>query len=86
MLLQAAAPRVADVIDLVVFSNAFVVANGQSKFRKSAGYTKALLKLVTAIHCRFAHSGTSPVDASFAALGRNVAGDRDDRFMARCAL
>lgn len=31
MLLQAAAPRVADVLDLVVFSNAFVMANGQSQ-------------------------------------------------------
>src|SRR5262245_52119165 len=31
MLLQAAAPRVADVLDMVVFSNAFVMANGQSQ-------------------------------------------------------
>ena len=31
MLLQAAAPRVADAIKLLVFSNAFVVADGQSQ-------------------------------------------------------
>ena len=31
MLMQAAVPRVAVAIDLVVFSNAFVVANGQSQ-------------------------------------------------------
>ena len=31
MLLQAAAPRVADATKLLVFSNAFVVANGQSQ-------------------------------------------------------
>jgi hypothetical protein len=31
MLLQAAAPLAAKVIRLVVFSNAFVVANGQSQ-------------------------------------------------------
>jgi predicted alpha/beta hydrolase family esterase len=31
MLLQAAAPRVAKMLDMVVFNNAFVMANGESQ-------------------------------------------------------
>jgi pimeloyl-ACP methyl ester carboxylesterase len=31
MLLQAAAPRVADMLDMVVFNNAFIMANGESQ-------------------------------------------------------
>src|SRR5262245_4123347 len=31
MLLQAAAPRVADAIEMLVFSNAFIMANGQNQ-------------------------------------------------------
>jgi hypothetical protein len=48
LFLQAAAPRVADQLERVIFSNAFVVTDGQSQLdnipAEPAGYCEALLE------------------------------------------
>ena len=58
MLLQAAAPRVAKAIDLVVFSNAFVVANGQSQLDNIPAEAAAGLTALS----QTTNDGTIPVE------------------------
>src|SRR5262245_31930133 len=58
MLLQAAAPKVPDAVDMVVFSNAFVVANGQSQLHNIPADAAAALTALS----QTTNDGSIPVE------------------------